>query len=186
VRDHELNASTFASRVAASAGCNFYACIGAALAVLSGTLHGGVTDEVMAFVEAIGSPDRARSVVTERSRLGERIPGFGHRLYPDGDPRADVLLALARSTARRDVRVATLLAVVDAMRALGREPPNLDAGLVAVALTLGLPAGAPSVLFALGRTAGWVAHVLEQRKSGYIIRPRARYVGVADAPVDHD
>jgi citrate synthase len=176
--DHELNASTFAARVAASAGCNLYACIGAALAVLSGSLHGGVSNEVAALVEKIGSPDRARSFVSERSRLGEHIPGFGHRLYPDGDPRAAVLLALAHANARRDVRVATLLAVIDAMRALGREPPNLDAGLVAVAFTLGLPAGAASVLFALGRTVGWVAHVIEQRSSAYVIRPRARYVGV--------
>jgi citrate synthase len=151
--DHELNASTFAARVAASAGCNLYACIVAALAVLSGSLHGGVTDQVAALVEGVGSPDRARSFVTERTRLGD-------------------------SNARRDVRVATLLAVIDAMRALGREPPNLDAGLVAVAFTLGLPAGAASVLFALGRTVGWVAHVIEQRSSAYVIRPRARYVGV--------
>ena len=74
--------------------------------------------------------------------------------------------------------MATLLAVIDAMQALGRERPNLDAGLLAVAHTLGLPTGAASVLFALGRTAGWVAHAIEQRSSGYIIRPRARYVGV--------
>ena len=111
------------------------------------------------------------------------MPGFGHPLYPDGDPRAEALFAFARAQAgsaargARDVRAQTLLAVVDAMRSLGREPPTIDVALVGVTLVLRLPPGSPAALFALGRTAGWVAHVIEQRAAGYLLRPRARYVG---------
>ncbi len=176
--DHELNASTFAARVAASAGCDLYACVGAALAVLSGRRHGGVTEQVDAFVSAVGGPRRAQSVIEDHSRRGEAIPGFGHRLYPDGDPRAEPLLAFVRAHAPHEARVQTLLAVVDAMHRLGREPPTIDVALVGVAHALRLPPGSPAALFALGRAAGWVAHVLEQRRAGYLLRPRARYVGV--------
>ncbi|MCS6902589.1 MAG: citrate synthase, partial [Polyangiaceae bacterium] len=87
VADHELNISTFMARVAASAGADLYACVGAALAAVSGPLHGGACDRVEAFVNDVGRPERARASITERVRRGESIPGFGHPLYPQGDPR---------------------------------------------------------------------------------------------------
>jgi citrate synthase len=175
--DHELNASAFAARIAASAGCDLYACISAAIAVMSGLHHGGATEKVEALIVDVASPERARRVVEERTHRGETLPGFGHRLYPDSDPRADLLLELSRERTDGDARAAVLFAIVDAMRAIGREPPTLDVGLVAVAHALGLPSGAPAALFAVGRMAGWVAHVIEQRRAGYLLRPRARYVG---------
>jgi citrate synthase len=178
--DHELNVSTFAARIAASAECDLYACVGAALAVASGRRHGGMTERVEAFVAEVGTPQRARSVVEAWSARGEAVPGFGHRLYQDGDPRAEALFAFVRTHAARaegDPRARTLLAVVDAMGSLGREPPTIDIALVGVAQALRLPPGSPAALFALGRTAGWVAHVIEQRTAGYLLRPRARYVG---------
>jgi citrate synthase len=170
--------SAFAARLAASAECDLYACFSAAVAVLSGRRHGGATELVEALVREVGTADRARRVLGERARRGEIVPGFGHRLYPDSDPRAEHLLELAREHGQRGSDAGVLFAIVDAMRALGREPPTLDVGLVAVGLALGLPRRAPAALFAMGRMAGWVAHVLEQRKDGHLLRPRARYVGV--------
>jgi citrate synthase len=175
--DHELNASTFAARVAASAGCDLYACVSAALAVLTGARHGGMSRVVEAMVADVGSPEGARRFVEERCRRGELIPGFGHRLYPDRDPRAEALLGFARGPLGPDSRRDTLLALVDAVRTVGREPPTLDVGLVATTRALRLPAGSAAALFAMGRIAGWIAHVLEQREAGYLLRPRARYIG---------
>jgi citrate synthase len=175
--DHELNPSTFAARVAASTGAGLSACVGAALAVMNGPRHGAASLRVEALIEAVGRPARAAAAVRERARRGETIPGFGHPLYRDGDPRARPLLEAAAAIAPRSPRVRTLLAIVDAMRDAGRDAPNLDVGLGALGAALDLPRGAAGGVFALGRSAGWIAHVLEQRTSEYVIRPRARYVG---------
>jgi len=175
--DHELNPSTFAARVAASAGADLYACVSAALATLSGPRHGGVCDRVEALIAEIGTPANAARVVRERSRRGEEVPGFGHRLYPKGDPRTTPMLDAAHAIAPRDQAVRTALALSRAMRDAGREPPTIDLGLVALASALRLPPGSAVAVFAIGRTAGWIAHVLEQRASNYVLRPRARYVG---------
>lgn len=176
--DHELNASTFAVRVAASTGADIYACVSAGLAALSGPRHGGACDRVEALVAETGRPERAVEVVRERARRGEGVPGFGHPLYAKGDPRAPVLLEEARRLAPRPPGpLHTLLALVKAMRDARREEPTIDAGLVAVALALRLPRGSAAGLFAVGRAAGWIAHALEQRAAGFLLRPRARYVG---------
>jgi citrate synthase len=175
--DHELNVSTFAARIAASARCDLYACVSAALAVLTGALHGGATHVVEAMVAEVGSPARARRFVEDRSARGDLIPGFGHPLYPNQDPRAELLLAVAREHMGEDSRGDPLFVLVDAVKEAGREPPTLDVGLVALARALALPPGSASALFAMGRIAGWIAHVLEQRTAGYLLRPRARYVG---------
>jgi citrate synthase len=172
--DHELNASTFAARVAASAGADLYACMTAAIATLSGPLHGGESDRVEALVRDAGTPAGARDAVLGRTRRGDLLPGFGHRLYPDGDPRGRVLLETARALSPRATR--TIDALVREVRRSLRLEPNLDAGLVALAHALGAP-GSGSVIFALGRCAGWTAHILEQRDAGFLLRPRARYTG---------
>lgn len=176
--DHELNPSTFAARVAASSGADLYACISAALATLSGPRHGGVCDRIEAMLAEAGEPARAAKIVRERARRGEAIPGFGHPLYAKGDPRASPLLDAAQSLAPKADTVRTVMAVVRAMRDEGRELPTLDLGLVALSGALGFPPGSAVALFAIGRTAGWIAHVLEQRKADFVLRPRARYVGI--------
>lgn len=177
--DHELNVSTFTARIAASAGADLYLCVSAALAAASGPRHGGACDRVEALVREAARPDRAEAVVLARARRGEELPGFGHTLYSKGDPRAPPLLEWARALAPRNPEVRTLLALVDAMARIAGARPAVDAGVVAITLALGLPAGTAAGLFSLGRCAGWVAHVLEQREQGQLLRPRARYVGPA-------
>jgi citrate synthase len=172
--DHELNPSSFAARVTASTGADLYACALAALAALSGPEHGGACERVEALVAEIGTPARVAVVLEERTRRGDALPGFGHPLYPAGDPRATVLLAAADAK-RRGAR--TLLALVTRMQHARRERPNIDLGLVATALSLGLPPRAAGAIFAVGRAAGWIAHALEQREAGFVLRPRARYIG---------
>jgi citrate synthase len=172
--DHELNASSFAVRVAASTGADLYACVSAGLAALSGPLHGGACDRVEAFVAEAGAPARAASIIYERTRRGDAIPGFGQPLYPDGDPRAAFILSRVRSNARP---VRTAFALAEAMRRSQRERPTLDFALVAAAHALSLRPGAAAAIFAVGRAAGWIAHVFEQRQAGYLMRPRAKYTG---------
>lgn len=179
--DHELNVSAFAARVVASAGADLYACVAAALDAFSGPRHGGASARVAALLSEVGSPRRARSVIAARTRRGDALPGFGHPLYPKGDPRVPPLLAEARALDKGRRRTATFFAVIDAMHAAHREPPNLDAGLLALCLALDLPPGSASAIFAVGRAAGWIAHALEQREAGYLLRPRARYVGPSTA-----
>ena len=178
--DHELNASTFAARVVASTRADLYACLTGAFAALTGPLHGAASDRVEALVDEVGSPERAREVVHARAGRGDDIPGFGHRLYPAGDPRVPPLVEAVRAApldGRGKRELALVVAISDAMTRSRREPPNLDFGLVAVRRALGIPRGGASTLFAIGRIAGWVAHAIEQREAGYLLRPRAEYVG---------
>jgi citrate synthase len=167
--DHELNASTFATRVAVSTGAPLSAGVLSGLATLSGPLHGraalGVL-ELLASVERLGADVAVREWLSQ----GRPIVGFGHPLYPAGDPRAAALLP--QLTLPR--MYAELSDVVEDM--IG-ERPNIDFALAALTKVHRLPSEAPLVLFALGRCAGWLAHALEQVTTGHPIRPRARYVG---------
>ncbi len=173
--DHELNASTFAARVAASAQADPYACVLAGLATLSGPLHGGASDRVEALLAEVERPADAARVVHERERRGERVPGFGHGFYREGDPRARLLLETARASGGRARGVRELEAVIATMAAHARPGPNVDTGAVALRCALGMPRGAVTGLFAVGRCAGWIAHVIEQYESGQLLRPRARF-----------
>lgn len=177
VADHELNPSTFAARVAASAGGSLPACVLAALATLCGPLHGGVTAHVEALVAEVARPERGAAVVGERLARGGSVPGFGHPLYRDGDPRGARLIEAALRLGGKSRGVRVLVSVIDAMALVARERPTVDVGLVALSAALGLPRGAPLAIFACGRAAGWIAHALEQRAAGFVLRPRARYVG---------
>ncbi|MCP3062970.1 citrate synthase [Myxococcus sp. K38C18041901] len=174
--DHELNVSTFTARVTASSGADLYACVSAALAALSGPRHGGACDRVEALLAEVGKPERATAVVHERLRRGDAVPGFGHQLYPDGDPRSPPIMDAAREVKPEVQSVRVARAVLDAMRKAGHPGPTVDLGLVMLAEALGLPPGAAATLFAVGRMTGWVAHILEQREQGHLLRPRARYV----------
>ncbi len=173
--DHELNASTFAARVAASARADLYSCLLAGLATLAGPRHGGASARVRALIDEIGRPERAAQVLRERMGRGELTPGFGHIVYTESDPRAEPLLALARGLAPRSRTVRTVDALIEAMRRARRPFPNVDTALVSLSAALGLSPAQTPALFAIGRMAGWTAHVLEQHPLPFIVRPRARY-----------
>jgi citrate synthase len=177
--DHELNPSTFTARVVASAGSDLYACVAAALAAMSGPRHGGGSLRVEALLEEALGVRRPGDVVRERLARGARLPGFGHPLYPGGDPRARVLLARAAELDARSPRPAAMLAIDRAARTAGLPPANLDFGMVALCEALALRPGSALFLFSVGRLAGWIAHIREQRVQGDALRPRARYTGPA-------
>lgn len=170
--DHELNVSSFTARCAASAGADIDAAVGAALAALSGARHGGMVLRVEALGPAIeATRGRAASLQRWLAAQPSPPPGFGHRLYPEGDPRGRALLARLPADRARD-------RLVQAVRERHGQGPTLDFGLVALCRAIGAPPGAAFALFAVARTVGWVAHVLEQQRHAVLIRPRAAYVGV--------
>jgi citrate synthase len=174
--DHELNVSAFTARCVASAASTPYDVVAAGLAALKGRRHGGYTERVEALLNEMGTPRAADATVASRLRRGEEIPGFGHPLYPDGDPRARMLLSMAESVGHRGTTRAARALAESVYRATG-EHPSLDFGLVALALAFQLPEGSALSIFALGRTIGWIAHAIEQFASDQLIRPRAQYVG---------
>jgi citrate synthase len=175
--DHELNASTFVARIAAGAGADLPRCLLAALSTLSGRRHGGSADRIEAALANAPRPEQALGWVRRELEARRELPGFGHPLYPGGDPRAPPLLARAIELGGGRRQMASVLVVRDAVELAGGAPPTIDFALVALAAALGLPRGAASALFALGRAIGHVAHVFEQRNQGHLLRPRARYVG---------
>ncbi len=170
--DHELNASTFACRVAVSTGAPLSAAVLSGLATLTGPRHGGAWRAVRAAIAQTGGDEQAiRDYLSE----GRTIPSFGHALYPDGDARAEALFESF-----------DIPAPYAALRRIGQETfgdrVNIDFALAALASAHRLPDDAPLVLFALARSVGWLAHAIEQATSGGLIRPRARYVGPAPQP----
>jgi citrate synthase len=173
--DHELNVSAFTARCVASARAGPYNAVIAGIAALQGARHGGESERADVFLgEALAASDPA-ALVAAHLRRGERLAGFGHPLYPDGDPRAPVLLEML--TAGDWPHVAAGQRVCDTVAALIGKRPNIDFALALLRRALALPAGAALALFALGRTMGWLAHAIEQYASDRLIRPRARYVG---------
>jgi citrate synthase len=169
--DHELNASTFATRVTVSTGASLAAGVLAGLATLTGPLHGGAAAGVRELVDTACSHG-ADAAVRDRLSQARPMAGFGHPLYPLGDPRAAALL--------QQLEVPPELAQIrDVVEELVGERPNIDFALAAMTRAYRLPKQAPLVVFALARSVGWLAHALEQVTTGRLIRPRARYVGPA-------
>jgi citrate synthase len=175
--DHELPVSTFAARCVASSEATPYAVVLAGLAALGGVKHGGEVELVEAFLREVEAAGDAPAAISGRLRRGERVPGFGHSLYPDGDPRAAGLLSLTAEAYPGSPAVSLSQAVAGEALQLMGERPTVDLALVTIARTLGLPPGGATALFALGRTIGWIGHAIEQYEGGSLIRPRARYVG---------
>jgi len=175
--DHEFNVSAFTARCVASAGTHPYGVVCAALAALEGFRHGGTTSRVESLWDALRNSRDLKQALASRLRRGELLDGFGHPLYPTGDPRARILLESLPATSESDF-AARLAAAVDDV--IG-ESPVLDFGLVALRRTLQLPQGAALMLFAIGRTIGWIGHAIEQYALQSLIRPRARYIGPVPA-----
>jgi citrate synthase len=169
--DHELNASTFATRVAASTGASVAASLLAGMSALSGPRHGGAGAALLALMEEAGQVGATAAVAGWLAR-GQPVPGFGHALYPEGDLRAAMLLD---GLAADPLCVELQRAVCEATGTL----PNIDFALAALTRTFNLPTRAPLSLFMLGRSIGWAAHAIEQATRGELIRPRAQYQGSA-------
>src|SRR5437667_1243430 len=173
--EHELNASTFTARCAASTGLNLYDAVIAGLAALKGPKHGGAGVLASQLVKTLVDKDVA-PVVRERVALGERFAGFGHGVYKRGDPRAISLLeALTRAGAPRKFTKEIPERIAEATG----EFVNIDYALAVLVHALRMPPGSELALFAMARTVGWIAHASEQLQHGGLIRPRARYVGPA-------
>jgi citrate synthase len=175
IADHELNASTFVARCVASTGATPYAVVSAALGALSGRRHGGASARAEALFAELARGGDAMTVMAGRLARGEDLPGFGHFLYPAGDPRATMILAAITRT------LPEARALIESTAAAGTRltghHPNVDFALAAAAASLALPRNAALAIFIVGRAVGWIAHAIEQYESGILIRPRARYIG---------
>ncbi len=175
--DHELNVSSFTARVVASADAQPYPVVLAGLAALQGVKHGGSIEHAEALLREAGSPQHVYSTIAERLHRGERIPGFGHPLYPEGDPRCKQILQLLAVSYADHPTVVLANAMIGTVHEVIDLASNVDFALAVLSQTLALPRGAALALFALGRTVGWIGHAIEQYSTGTIIRPRAIYVG---------
>ncbi|MDD9940985.1 MAG: citrate synthase [Myxococcales bacterium] len=175
--DHELAASTFAVRVAASFRADPDAALGVGLGVLSGAFHGGgslYAEELLAEIDQQGS---AEEVVGEWLRRGQRIPGFGHAVYEREDPRAAVLLERVRDASPGAGAVRAVDALLDVARSRALPLVNVDLALAALTQSFGMLRGAGEAIFAVARSAGWIAHTLEEYRSRSPLRLRAVYTG---------
>jgi citrate synthase len=169
--DHELNASSFTVRCIASTGASLHACVLGGLAAISGPRHGGMTLRVETLLNEVGQASNPEAALRARLERADDIPGFGHPLYPDGDVRASIILSHLRGRRQRWQLLAQAVEQLTGLR------PSLDFALVTLRQYLGLPVGSALDIFSLGRSIGWIAHALEQRSHGVLIRPRASYIG---------
>ena len=174
--DHELSPATFAARVVASTGAGLHACLIASIGAHSGHLLGGACDRIESLFFGDQGLESLRETFLSGRNTQRKLPGFGHPLYPQGDPRAGWLFDVASEFAP-DNAVSEVRAFADQVHAETGLKPSLELGLVVMARALGLPRRSASALWAVGRSVGWVAHVMEQRLSGTLIRPRARRTG---------
>lgn len=175
--DHELNISSFTARCVASAGSTPYAVVIAGLSALQGPKHGGYTERVEALFREAVTPAQAGATIASRLRRGEAIPGFGHPLYAEGDPRGQALLAMIEAAYPERDGLALGRALETAVAHSIGLKPTIDFGLVTLTQVLNLPRGSALALFALGRIVGWIGHAIEQYQLDQLIRPRARYKG---------
>ena len=180
--DHELAASTLAVRVAASVRADPYAAVATGLGALGGPLHGGASLGAEAMLAAAAVPQDAAPVVGDLLRRTGRVPGFGHFVYRAGDPRAGLLLALIRRAVPASPRLAVADAVLAETHRRALPEPNIDFALAVLASCAGMITGAGEAVFAIARTAGWLAHGLEEYAARTPLRPRAVYTGPPASP----
>jgi citrate synthase len=181
--DHELNASTFAARVAAATLTDIHSAIVAAIGTLKGPLHGGANADVMRMLLDIGPsapPEKAEEVIRARLARKEKIPGFGHRVYHTEDPRATHLRQMSKDLGQRSgqpVWFDMSQRIESLVKAEKKLNPNVDFYSASTYYALGIPIELFTPIFAVSRVSGWTAHVLEQYANNRLIRPRAEYVG---------
>lgn len=190
VCDHGLNASTFAARVTASTRAGLTSAVLAGVSALKGPLHGGAPGPVIEMLDAIGRPENARAWIEAALDRGERLMGFGHRIYKVRDPRADALKGAVRRLAGQSGRLPGRLAFAESVEAAAlailreRKPDrpldvNVEFFTALLLEALAFPPAAFTGVFAVGRVAGWLAHAREQQVGGRLIRPQSVYIGPA-------
>jgi citrate synthase len=190
--EHGMNASTFAARVAAGTLSDMHSAVTAAIGTLKGPLHGGANEQVMDMLEEIADPAHAESWVLAALARGEKIMGFGHRVYRTTDPRAPILKQLAEElNAQADggspwLEISEIIerTVRSEMDRKGKKVyANVDFFSASVYFTLGIPKDLFTTVFACARMAGWTAHVMEQLKDNRLIRPQSEYIGAGSRKV---
>lgn len=180
--DHELNASTFAARVTVATLSDIYSGVTSAIGALKGPLHGGANEAVMVMLEEIGSIDNVDAYIQNKLDHKEKIMGFGHRVYKNGDPRAKHLQKMSQELGKltgntdlydMSVRIESLVTGQKGLK------PNVDFYSASVYTNLQIPRDLFTPIFAISRLSGWTAHILEQYENNRLIRPRAEYTGPA-------
>ncbi|MCG7377209.1 citrate synthase [Paenibacillus amylolyticus] len=178
--DHELNASTFAARVTVATLSDIYSGVTSAIGALKGPLHGGANEAVMKMLNEIGTPDRLEAAIQEKLNNREKIMGFGHRVYKNGDPRAKHLQKMSKELGdmNNDTRLYDMSVKIEEL-VTGQKglKPNVDFYSASVYTQLGIEHELFTPIFAISRVSGWTAHILEQLADNRIIRPRAEYTG---------
>lgn len=178
--DHELNASTFASRVTVATLSDIYSGITSAIGALKGPLHGGANEAVMEMLEEIGSIEQVEPYIERKLQNRELIMGFGHRVYKDGDPRAKHLQKMSRELGKltnnmkwydMSIKIEQIVTEQKGLK------PNVDFYSASVYTSLDIPRDLFTPIFAISRVSGWTAHILEQYANNRLIRPRAEYIG---------
>lgn len=178
--DHEFNASTFTARVTVATLSDMYSGVTAAIGALKGPLHGGANEQVMAMLENIGEADKAEEYIKNALNNKEKIMGFGHRVYKDGDPRAKHLKEMSEKLTKLTGEPKWFEMSVKIHEIVEQEKglkPNVDFYSASVYYSLGIQRDLFTPIFAVSRTSGWIAHILEQYANNRLIRPRADYIG---------